>query len=396
MDRPAPAWRDWLVVFACLVCQVGMGTGGYIFPVFLKPVVDDLGWSRTEYALANPIMSTTVALVGPLVGWAADRRSPRLVLVAGSLLMSGGLVLAGRLQQPTDLYAVALLIGIAVACLGDLPTGAAVTSRFRRGRGLALGMVYIGSNIGGALVPLVATALAAGASWRAGFTGIGTVLWILLLPMALLVGRPAPSAEADAERAAPRLAWRALLRERDFWLLFGVLVAFYMYRLGLNTHLVAFLSDLGYSSLEAAGSFSVALALGIAGKLLAGAIADRLGARTAVIGNFVIIAVASLLLLIPLVRGALPTFLVLHGFATAAEDVVIPLIIVQRFGLTHLGRVYGLLLLALVPGGIIGPILAGRVFDATGAYTPVFVLFAALNLLAVVALAAVGRRRVSP
>jgi MFS family permease len=380
-------WRDWWVVLACLGCQIGMGAGGYIFPVFLKPVVEDLGWSRTDYALANPIMSTTVALVGPLVGWAVDRRGPRPVLVAGSLLMSAGLILAGRMATTGQFYAIALLIGAAVACLGDLPTGRAIADRFRSGRGLALGTVYIGSNIGGALVPLIATALAAGASWRAGFTGIGSVLWIALLPLALGVGSPRSATPLPpTPPGAARAVWRDLLRERDFWLLFWVLFAFYLYRLGLNTHLVAFLGDLGYSSLEAAGSFSLTLALGIAGKLVVGAIADRTGPRVAVVGNFLIIALASALLLVPTVRGAIPVFLVLHGFATAAEDVVVPLLIAQRFGIEHLGRVYGALLLALVPGGTLGPVLAGRVFDATGSYREVFAAFVLGNVLAVAAL----------
>jgi MFS family permease len=368
-----------------------MGTGGYVFPVFLKPITDELGWSRTTYALANPILSTSVAVVGPLVGWLADRRGPRAVLVTGSLLMSAALMAAGRLQTPAQFYAIALAIGIGVACLGDLPTGAAIAGRFRQRRGLALGLVYIGSNIGGALVPLVALALASGASWRRSFTGIGGALWVVLLPLALSVGRPAPTRANDGD-GDDGLTWRRALRQRDFWLLFWVLFAFYLYRLGLNTHLVAFLSDLGYSSLEAAGSFSLTLALGIAGKLLAGAVADRLGARPAVLGNFTLIAVASLLLLVPTVRGALPLFLVLHGVATAAEDVVIPLIVAQRFGSEHLGRVYGLLLLALVPGGTIGPIVAGRVFDLTGSYTPVFTAFALANVTAVGALALVRRR----
>jgi len=368
-----------------------MGAGGYIFPVFLKPVTDELGWSRTQYALANPIMSTTVALAGPLVGWVSDRRGPRLVLALGSLLMSSALVGASRMQSPGDLYLVALAVGVAVACLGDLPTGAAVTARFRSRRGLALGAVYIGSNIGGALVPLAGTLLAHGASWRTAFAGIGAAL-LLVLPLALSVPRP-PPAVADAADADTGLGWRQLVRERDFWLLFWVLFAFYLYRLGLNTHLVAYLSDLGYSSLEAAGSFSLTLALGIGGKLLTGALADRIGARAAVLGNFSLIAIASLLLLTPSTGGAMPAFLVLHGFATAAEDVVIPLVVAQRFGAAHLGRVYGLLLLALVPGGTIGPVVAGRVFDATGSYAPVFAAFVVTNLTAVAALALVRLRR---
>lgn len=371
-----------------------MGAGGYVFPVFLTPVADDLGWSRTTYAAAMPVMSTTVALAGPLVGWLTDRRGPRLVLVAGALLMSGALAATGLVQTPAQFYAIALAIGVAVACLGDLPTGAAIAARFAAGRGLALALVYIGSNLGGALVPLAGLALGAGTSWRTAFFALGGGLWLLLLPAALSVGGASRAAAAHrtADDAAP-LDWRALLRTGDFWLLFWVLFVFYLYRLGLNTHLVAFLGDLGYSRLAAAGGFSVTLALGIAGKLLAGAIADRLGARPAVIGNFAVIAVASALLLVPQVPGALPVFIVLHGFATAAEDVVVPLVIAQRFGDAQLGRVYGLLLLALVPGGALGPLLAGRVFDTTGSYAPVFAAFAVTNLTAVLALAALTKPR---
>ena len=69
-----------------------------------------------------------------------------------------------------------------------------------------------------------------------------------------------------------------------------------------------------------------------------------------------------------------------------------PLIIVQRFGIENLGRVCGALLLALVPGGALGPVLAGKVFDATGDYTEVFASFVVANVLAVVALKAVKPR----
>lgn len=395
--REAASWRDWSIVLACLVCQTGMGVGGYVLPVFLKPVTADLGWSRADFALANPIMSTAVALVGPLVGYLSDRRGARPVLVAGSLGMSAALLGAGRMDRPVELYAVALALGLAVACLGDLPTGAAIAGRFRQRRGVALALVYIGSNIGGASVALVATLLAAGSSWRHAFTLVGAVLWVLLLPAALSLPRTSPRRPGStrAEQAEPGegLTLAGVMRQRDFWLLFWALLVFYFYRLGINVHLVAHLSDLGYSSLEAAGGLSLTLALGIAGKLLAGALADRLGTRVAVIGNFSLIALASALLLTPHLAGATPAFLVLHGFATAAEDVVVPLVIGQRFSARSLGRIYGVLLLTLIPGGAIGPILAGRLFDTTGSYAPVFAIFLAGNLTAVAALAAVRTNR---
>jgi MFS family permease len=375
-----------------------MGVGGYVLPVFLKPVTTDLGWSRTEFALSNPIMSTAVALAGPLIGWLSDRQGARSVLVAGSLGMSAALLGAGQMNRPADLYAVALVLGLAVACLGDLPTGAAIAGRFREQRGLALALVYIGSNIGGALVAVVATLLAAGSSWRHAFVMIGAVLWLALLPAALSLPRtrpdPTEAASGEAIEAEEGVTLASAVRQRDFWLLFWVLFVFYFYRLGINVHLVAYLSDLGYSSLEAAGGLSLTLALGIGGKLLAGALADRMGARVAVIGNFSVIALASALLLTPHLAGAVPAFLVLHGFATAAEDVVVPLVIGQRFGTRNLARIYGVLLLTLIPGGTIGPVLAGYLFDTTGSYTSVFAIFLAGNLTAVAALIAVRMRPV--
>lgn len=421
MSRERATRGDWLVVIACLVCQVGMGVGGYLFPVFLRPVADDLGWSRTVYAAANPIMSTCVALVGPLVGFLAERRGPRLVLVGGSLLMSAALYSASLMQEVWHFYLVAVGIGVAVACLGDLPAATAISGRFAARRGLALGLVYIGSNIGGALGVAVGGALLASGSWRAALAWIGGSLWILLLPFALLVGAPRRTSAPDDDAAAPapgpvrdhargakdaRATSRTggagaatdvlhgddvatAVRQRDFWLLAWVLLAFYLYRLGVTVHLVAFLSDLGYARGEAAFGFGFTLAAGIAGKLVAGSLADRIGARAAAIGNFIVIAVASGLLLTPEAPLAIPLFLVLHGVATAAEDVVVPLLVGKRFGAKHLARIYGFLMLALVPGGILGPILAGWFFDTTGSYQVVFGVFFACNLAAVLALSAV-------
>jgi MFS family permease len=348
-----------------------------------------------------------VALVGPLVGWLSERRGPRAVLVAGSLLMSGTLFAASRMESVWHFYVVAVGIGVAIACLGDLPTATAITSRFTKRRGLALGVVYIGSNVGGALGVAVGGWLLASGSWRGALSGIGATLWALLLPFALFVTLPRqPLAQAGAageatattdDAAAEHVALtgdepRVALEQRDFWLLAWVLVAFYLYRLGVNTHLVAFLSDLGYQRGEAAMGFGLTIAAGILGKLGAGSIADRIGPRPAAIGNFIAIALASALLLVPEMPLAIPLFLLLHGVATAAEDVVIPLIVGRRFGALHLARIYGLLLLALVPGGILGPLMAGWFFDATGSYAVVFTAFFVCNVSAVLALAAVRAR----
>ena len=395
---PARSREDLTLVLSCMACQIGMGFGAYVFPIFLKPITEDLGWSRTAYSVAQPILATSVALVGPIVGRLSDKK-PRGVLLTGGVLMSLALLAASGMQVIWQFYAIAIVAGIAVACLGDLPTAAAISSRFEKRRGTALSFVYIGSNIGGAIGPVLATAIAAYAGWRSGYFTIGALAWTLVIPAFFFVQNrtTATPDEASSEEHPPEApAISAALRTRDFWLIFWAIFVFYLYRLGVNTQLVAYLSDAGYSEGLATASYSLMVGIGIAGKLGAGQIADRIGAKTAVLGNFILMAIASFLILTPDAYLAIPIFLLLHGATTAAEDVVVPLLIGRRFGSRHLAGIYGVALLALVPGAAVGPAAAGWTYDILGSYERIFFAFACLNITSVLALAAVRTRAPIP
>jgi hypothetical protein len=71
-------------------------------------------------------------------------------------------------------------------------------------------------------------------------------------------------------------------------------------------------------------------------------------------------------------------FVLLFGFSYAARDIVTPLIIVHCFGARNLARIYGLLMLTILPGSA-GGIFAGWVYDATGSYAPAFTALAATS-----------------
>jgi cyanate permease len=266
---------------------------------------------------------------------------------------------------------------------------------FGRQRGLALGLVYVGSNIGGALVPLVAVAVAEGSSWRTALRVLAVGGWLLIVPFALLAVRDAPTGVEDdatltAEQAAPALTLDQARRTASFWLLGFVLFAFYFYYLGVNNHLVAFLSDAGFSDAAAAARFSFAVGIGIAGKIGMGFLADRVPIRRVTMLTFGALTLASLALLaIGWVPGLLPWFLAVHGFTVAAENVMLPLLVAHCFGVTHMAQIYGALMFVLLPGGALGATFAGWVFDRTASYWPAFALFAALNVVGLVALACV-------
>ena len=183
--RAVAGRRRWVVLASCLVCQMGLGLGGYVFAVFLKPVATEMGWSRTAFAAVGGPLLLAMALASPLVGTLTERVGARAVFASAITLVAAALLGLSHMQALWQFYLLGLLLGVAITGLGDIPAGAVVSRWFGRRRGLALGLVYTGSNIGGAIVPLVATALAAGSSWREALRVLAIGGWLLIFPVAL-------------------------------------------------------------------------------------------------------------------------------------------------------------------------------------------------------------------
>jgi sugar phosphate permease len=392
------------VLLGCLVCQMGLGFS-YVFTTFLKPIVAELGWTRTAFSAAGGPLLLSMALASPLIGNLTDRFGPRRVLALSTLLLAAALASFGAMQSLAHFYATSLLFGCALTGLGDIPVGALAARWFARGRGLVLGFIYVGSNIGGSLVPIAATAIAARASWRTALLVLAVSALALILPFALFAVRepradeqpqePEGSGEEMSQAAAtprpPSLDLKAAVRTRTFWILAAALFVFYFYYLGVINHLIAFLSDRGFSDPAAARRFGGAVAIGIVGKLAIGALADRIPTKAAMLANFALVALASLLLLFVGEPGVLLAFLIVHGFAVAAENVLLPLIVADSFGVAHMAQIYGALMFALLPGGALGPIFAARMYDTLGSYQVAFATFAVLNLASLLLLCLVRR-----
>jgi len=377
-------------ILGALLCQMGLGLGGYVFAVFLRPIVTEFGWSRTAFSGSSLPFLLAMALASPIVGAATDRFGPRRVFAAGIVVVAAALVGFSCMRTLAQFYALGFVLGAGATALGDIPAGTVVARFVRRRSGLALGLVYVGSNIGGALVPVVATHVAAAASWRMALRVLAALGVALILPAALRLvpGGRGASATPLTSGASGGLTLTQARATRPFAVLAAVLFLFYCYYLGVNNHLVAYLADEGFDDAAAARHFGYVVAVGIAGKLGIGVVADRLGLRVAVLATFGALTAGSwLLVVLGMVPALRPIFLTVHGLTVAAENVLLPLAVAACFGPRHMPAIYGALMLALLPGGVVGPLAAGWSFDALGAYRPAFAAFAAGNLVALAGLA---------
>ncbi|MGH0038428.1 MAG: MFS transporter [Myxococcota bacterium] len=406
-DRRAAAAATrpvWVVLVGCFVCQMGLGSG-YVFGTTLKHIVTEFEWSRAAFAAANAPVLMAMGLSAPLVGALSERIGARAVLSGATVLLGCTLLLLGRMENLWEFFVLSALFGVGMTGVGDVVVGAVAAGWVRARRGLALAFVYVGSNVGGAFVPIYANWVAEREGWREALFAVGLLAMAVILPFALFAVRESPRLEpveegsveggaGEGEDGESRdLDLRQALRTRSFWALVVVLLSFYFYYMALIHHLVAFLSDRGMSDARAAASLSFAVALGVVSKLAIGALADRIPGKPSLVLNFAVLTAGSWVLLVADRPGWLPVFLVAHGFATAAENVVLPLTVADCFGTRHMARIYGALMVTLFPGGVLGPIFAGAVFDRTGRYDGAFVTFGVLNLLGLAALGLVRAER---
>lgn len=404
--------RAALVVLGCLICQLGLGAG-YVFSPLAPDLLAEFGWSRAEYSSARASQLLLLGLTSPLVGALVVRVGTRPILLVSTVVM--GLVFLG-FGQMQSYWQFALLVGVmgvTITGLGDVTVGQLVAQWVRKRRGFALGIVYTGSNLAGALLVPMVVGVSEAWGWRNALTSVAVMMFALMLPATLVLvrekrstGEGEPSAFDGAPTGAaatlqreqpPDMPLEAALRTRSFWILAVTLFTFFFYFLGILEHFVLFLVDEGVDRAEAATYFQTAIFLGIFSKIALGLLADRMPERTTIGLDFALLAVSSLLLL--LIEGdrswLIWTFVFCYGFATAARDVVYPLIVTHCFGLRYMAEIYGAMMLALVPAGMSGPILAAALHDATGSYQVAFSIFAVVNLAAAVALLAVRDERLA-
>ena len=385
--------RTALVVVGGLVCQMGLSYG-YFFAPLQIPITDDLGWSRTAYATAAASRIPLTAIATAVIGLLVVRVGARAVLTTACLVAGITFFAMSRMQTLAQFYGLMLPVGLLLASFGDVTVGHVVMRWVRRSRGLALGVVYVGANIGAMItVPLLAW-ISEARGWRDAVLWGGVGGACFLLPFAFWVVRdPRPGEGAEeledaSERSlapgAASMDLRQALGTRSFWLLAFNLAATFFYFVAMTDQLVPYLTDSGLSGSEAAGHFRSIVGMGLVSKILLGLLADRISATNAIRFNTGLLFASSIVLLFLPQYGLLSLFIVVYGFSSTARDVLYPLIVVHCFGARYMAEIYGMLMLSLL-AGTLGPILAAASRDVTGSYTASFPIYAVANGLSLIA-----------
>src|ERR1044071_2341543 len=191
----------WVVVAAgALMGCVAMGAT-FSLAVFLQPMSEATGWSRTGVSMAMTIVFITMGIGGFVWGALTDRFRPKVVVLSGALLLGAGLALASR---ATSLLEFQLVYGMLVGgSAGSIfaPMIAAVPGGFDKNRSLAVSLVSAGMGVAPMTISPFARWLLSNYDWRTAQLVIAILAWVLLVPTAFLVRR-APQVIDERERIA--------------------------------------------------------------------------------------------------------------------------------------------------------------------------------------------------
>ena len=384
MRRPDYSWHILAAGFAILFFS---GGSRFAFGLMLKPMSEDLDVSRSTLSLAVTMFMVVSAVAMPFVGRLVDRWSLRGTIAIGAGIGAAGLALMGQVQSSWQVF---LVYGVVYA-LGNSGTSIApvvvmVSQWFIERRGVATSIAVSGNAIGQLFIVAALASLLVAIGWRSSFTILAIVNVAVLLPITLLIVRPGPPREAggtsEDEPAPQPLTLRQALSSHPFLLLVGIYSICGFQDFFVATHIVAFAQDQGVGDVLAGNLLAWMGVMGLLGVLVAGVMADALGASRPTALCF-LMRIGIFALILPMQSTpAILAFGLLYGFTFL---ITAPLTVV------FLGNIYGPLRLGTLTGtvsmihqimGGLGALAGGWIYDLTGSYNVAFVLMLALSLTA--------------
>ncbi len=372
-----------------------MGASQYAFGLFILPIEQTFGWTRTEIS-ASLSFAAVGGLTAPLLGRAMDRFGARPILLLSLAVFGASFCMRPLMTELWHWYALSFLQFATFSGMTVLPAGRLIATWFPRTRGRMTGIAAAGNNVGGLVIPLAVAALLAALSWSGASLAIG-IATFTIAATAMLTIRESPSTDvvgsplaSPHEQAAPPSATTDGLRDTVRSRTFGAVLA--AITLGTFTysailpHALAHMVSKGMADSAALSALGTIAAAGIGGKLLFGWLSDRFTARQAMVANLIGQALFAALLAVANSPALLAIAAPLYGLFMGGFGALYILVVQESFDMRHFGSVMGLMNLGTVLSFGIGPLIAGAAYDMSGSYTPAFLIVCGLFVVGAAAL----------
>ncbi len=395
----------WVVLAAAFVIiTLSIGTL-FTLGVFLKPIEDGMGWSRSSIGAIALLNWIVMGLGGVVAGYLSDRFATRGVVLAGGGLLGLGLVLSSQVREIWQLYVTfGVMVGGGVSAF-YVPLTVLAIKWFEARRGLAAAIVSAGNGFGILALSPLSRWLINQFDWRMAMLLLGDLAWLIVIPSALLL-RNAPGATAPTGRPTGGAGWAprigpasdagSIFRAWPVWAIGITHFACCAAHSGPIFHMVSHAIDQGVASMAAATVLGASGFSSIFGRIATGLVADRFGAKRTLSTMLILQAAMISLYLVARDLGTLYALGLAFGVAYGGVMPLYALVTREYFGERIMGTAYGVVFFVSCIGMGLGSWAGGAIHDALGSYHWLFLGSFAIAAMAVVLAASLRPPRLAP
>lgn len=377
--------------------------------VFLKPLTEDLAVSRGLFSLLRSGEILIGAAMAPLVGPLVDRYGGRWLMAGGALVAGAGFILLSQVSSYWQFLALRwTLITIGGVLMCHMVVSVTISRWFVRRRGRAIAIASLGQGLSKVFIPVVTATLFVWVGWRWTWAIFGLITLILIVVPALIFMRRSPEDmglkpdgdDVSDERAgatatgkrdssasavaadATAWSWREVIGTDTFWIVCFIYGMANIGIAGLNLHVFAYVTDIGFSPLVAATVLSIIASTQLGSTLIWGFVSERMEIRRSSMLMFLVQAFGLTVVIATSAVAPLYAGFLLYGIGLGGGWVLQEVVWAHYFGRVSLGTVRGLGILVTHAFGAAGAPFFGFVHDLTGSYSSSFMAFVVALVMA--------------
>jgi oxalate/formate antiporter len=381
----------WMQLILGLICMTAISSPQYVWTLFTKPLMAQLGVSLTQLQVTFSIFVVLQTFLSPLQGYLIEKFGPKLLLAAGAIMTGLSWVLASSADTLMSVY---LTYGL----LGGIGTGiiyvgivGLMVAWFPDRRGMAAGVVAAGYGMGAVLSTFPVTISIAKLGYQPTLLHFGLIFGAVAFLAALGMKQPPKDWMADYiahNRKTEGQSSGEMLKTPVFWLMFLMMTMMSTSGLMVISQMASFSRDFGIADATILGMGALPLALTLdritngLTRPFFGWVSDRIGREKTMFIAFGLEAIAMTLWL--LTRDVTLLFVLFSGivfFGWGEIFSLFPSTLTDTFGERHATTNYGFLYMAQGLGSIFGGPLAARLHEASGSWIPVFAVVISLDIL---------------
>lgn len=371
--------RAWVVLGTSFGINLIIGIL-YIWSIISKALINDLGWTSKQASLPYTFVTVTFVIAMTVFGKLQDTKGPRITATIASVMMGCGIILSGVLVSPVMLvitFGIIAGAGIGTANVATVPP--AVKWFPPEKKGMVTGLSVAGIGISAVVYSPISNGLlnTVGISKTFIYLGIGALVLMLILSQ-LLVNPPqgyVPARSGTSKKQVQKasgvpakdMGLREVLKTSSFYRLWIM----FMFSSSAGLMVIAHAAKIAEVQISWQGGFYLVILLAVfnaLGRIMGGVVSDKIGRINLMRVIFGLQAVNMLLFTFYGNIGLLAAGIAVAGLCYGGGFSVFPAMAIDLYGMKNFGVNYGLVMTGWGFGGVVGPMMAAAVFDASKNY----------------------------